>query len=81
MDQNIPSKPLKIKTKLLERISHSGTDIMSFKFSRSDEQDKNNHLNYKAGQYAIVDLGTTEDPEGLSDLLPLHLPQQKRIAF
>lgn len=23
-----------------------------------------NNLNYKAGQYAIVDLGTTEDPEG-----------------
>jgi glycine betaine catabolism B len=64
MDQNTPSRPLKIKTKLLERISQSGTDIMSFKFSRCDEQDKNNYLNYKAGQYAIVDLGTTEDPEG-----------------
>jgi glycine betaine catabolism B len=42
----------------------SGTDIMSFKFSRCDELDKNNYLNYKAGQYAIVDLGTTKDPEG-----------------
>ncbi|MGC1928772.1 MAG: hypothetical protein WA667_07330 [Candidatus Nitrosopolaris sp.] len=37
---------------------------MSFKLSRTDEQSKNNYLNYEAGQYAIVDLGTTEDPEG-----------------
>jgi glycine betaine catabolism B len=64
MDQNALSRPLQIETKLLARISHSRTDIMSFKFSRCDEQDKNNYLNYKAGQYAIVDLGTTEDPEG-----------------
>ena|SRR5919198_891670 len=64
MTEDIPSKPLKMKPKLLEKISHSATDIMSFKFSRTDEQNKNNYLNYKAGQYAIVDLGTTEDPEG-----------------
>ena len=62
MTEDIPSKPLKMKPKLLEKISHSATDIMSFKFSRTDEQNKNNYLNYKAGQYAIVDLGTTEDP-------------------
>ena len=39
---------------------------MSFKFSRNDNssQSQNYHLNYKAGQYAIVDLGTKEDPEG-----------------
>lgn len=48
---------------------------MSFKLSRTDEQkQENSYLNYKAGQYAIVDLGTTEDPE---DLLTLHLLQQK----
>ena len=34
---------------------------MSFKFSRTDAQ---NHLNYKAGQYSVVDLGAKEDPEG-----------------
>jgi ferredoxin-NADP reductase len=64
MNEDIPSKPLKMKPKLIEKISHSGTDIMSFKFSRTDDQSKNNYLNYKDGQYAIVDLGTTEDPEG-----------------
>jgi glycine betaine catabolism B len=64
MDQDTSGKPLKIRPKLLEKISHSGTDIMSFKFSRTDEQNNNNYLNYKAGQYAIVELGTTEDPEG-----------------
>ena len=37
---------------------------MSFKFTRSDDQQKELYLNYKAGQYAVVDLGTREDPEG-----------------
>jgi ferredoxin-NADP reductase len=37
---------------------------MSFKFTRSDDQQQNYYLNYKAGQYAVVDLGTKEDPEG-----------------
>lgn len=38
---------------------------MSFKFARSDDQQQQEHfLNYKAGQYAVVDLGTREDPEG-----------------
>ena len=56
MNEDIPSKPLRSRPKLLEKISHSGTLIMSFKFSPSDEQNKNNYLlNYKAGQYAIVD--------------------------
>ena len=64
MDQDIASKPLKMRSKLIEKISHSGTDIMSFKFSPTDEQNKNIYLNYKVGQYAIVDLGTREDPEG-----------------
>lgn len=37
---------------------------MSFKFTRSDDQQRNQYLNYRAGQYAVVDLGTKEDPEG-----------------
>lgn len=37
---------------------------MSFKFTRSDDQQQKQYLNYKAGQYAVVDLGTREDPEG-----------------
>lgn len=49
--------------KLLEKSVHKGTDVVSFKFSRSYEQ---GYLNYKAGQFAIVDLGTKEDPEGSS---------------
>jgi glycine betaine catabolism B len=64
LTQNIPAKPLDMRHKLLEKIPYSGTDLMSFKFSRSNEQNINNSLNYKAGQYANVDLGTTEDPEG-----------------
>jgi glycine betaine catabolism B len=39
---------------------------MSFKFSRSHDisQEQNYYLNYEAGQHAIVDLVTKEDPEG-----------------
>jgi len=57
----VPARPLKFELKLLEKFSQKGTDIMSFRFSRSDSE---NYLNYKAGQYSIVDLGTREDPEG-----------------
>ncbi|MGB7957050.1 MAG: FAD-dependent oxidoreductase [Candidatus Nitrosopolaris sp.] len=59
----MPSRPQKFQPKLLEKISHHGTDITSFRFARSDEQ-RNYYLNYKAGQYSVVDLGTKEDPEG-----------------
>jgi ferredoxin-NADP reductase len=45
-------------------MSHEGTDMMSFKFTRSDDQQQNHYLIYKAGQYAVVDLGTKDDPEG-----------------
>lgn len=58
----VPAQPLKLELKLLEKVSHKGTDIMSFRFSRSDDQ--NNNLNYKAGQYSVLDLGTMQDPEG-----------------
>lgn len=43
---------------LLDKVTHKGTDIMSFKFARKDDQ------NYKAGQFYDVNLGTTEDPKG-----------------
>lgn len=61
VDETVPPHPLKMQLKLLDKTSHEGTDIMSFRFSRSDDQ---NHLNYRAGQYSIVDLGTREDPKG-----------------
>ena len=48
---------------LLEKIKHENTDMMSFKFSRSDEK---SYLNYKAGQFTVMDLKTKEDPEGPS---------------
>jgi glycine betaine catabolism B len=39
--------------------------MVSFKFARRSEYNKQNqNLQYKPGQYAIVDLGTKEDPEG-----------------
>jgi glycine betaine catabolism B len=61
--ESIPARPQKLELKLLERKSHVGTDIVSFKFSRS-EDNNNYYLNYNAGQYAVFDLGTKEDPEG-----------------
>lgn len=60
-DEPSPSQPLKMQLKLIEKIAHKGTDITSFKFSRGDGQ---NNLNYRAGQYSIVDLGTKQDPKG-----------------
>lgn len=61
LEETVSSHPLKMQLKLLETVSHKGTDMVSFRFSRSDDQ---NHLNYRAGQYSIVDLGTSEDPKG-----------------
>ena len=52
---------MKLELSLSEKTSIAGTDIMSFKFSRTDAQ---NHLNYKAGQYSVVDLEQKRDPEG-----------------
>src|SRR5262249_22659759 len=37
-------------------------DVFSFKFDRTSTD--NRHLDYTAGQYCIVDLGTKQDPEG-----------------
>jgi Na+-transporting NADH:ubiquinone oxidoreductase subunit NqrF len=61
--ENIPARPQKLELKLLEKKSHVSTDIVSFKFSRS-EYNNNYYLNFNAGQYAVFDLGTKEDPEG-----------------
>jgi glycine betaine catabolism B len=61
--ENIPTTPQKLQLKLLERKSHVGTDIVSFKFSRSGDNN-NYYLIYSAGQYAVFDLGTKEDPAG-----------------
>jgi glycine betaine catabolism B len=67
---SMPIRPLKLQLKLLEKTYHSETDVMSFKFARTDglnggkPGEKDKYLNYSAGQYCIVNLGTKEDPEG-----------------
>jgi glycine betaine catabolism B len=60
-EEIVPTIPLKLELKLLEKIPKNRTDVMSFKFSKSDDH---NHLKYRAGQFAIIDLGTMEDPKG-----------------
>lgn len=65
--EGIPARPQKLQLNLLEKKAATGTDMVSFKFSRKsvdNKQNQNVYLNYKAGQYAIVGLGTKEDPEG-----------------
>lgn len=57
-------RPSKFQLKLLEVTSHPGTDMMSFKLGRGDVEQENHYLDYKAGQYAAMDLGTKEDVEG-----------------
>ena len=74
--EGVPTRPRKLQLKLDDKTLHAGTDIMSFKFERKtdivdgkqlqnqQQQEQNYYLNYKAGQYAIINLGTKEDPEG-----------------
>ena len=72
--EGVPTRPIKLQLKLDDKTLHAGTDIMSFKFERKtdiiggkqlqNQQQQNYYLTYKAGQYAIIDLGTKEDPEG-----------------
>ena len=57
-------RPSKFQLTLLDRTSHPGTDIVSFKLGRKDVQQGNHYLDYKAGQYAAMDLQTRDDPEG-----------------
>jgi glycine betaine catabolism B len=61
VDETAPARPSKMQLKLLSTTSHKGTDVMSFRFSHSHNQ---NHLSYSPGQYLVVDLGTKEDPKG-----------------
>src|SRR6266496_2693768 len=72
--EGVTTRPIKLQLKLDDKTQHAGTDIMSFKFERKTDiysgkqlqnQQQNYYLNYKAGQYVIVDLGTMDDPEGL----------------
>jgi len=60
-DDVVPARPLNMELKLIKKESHGETDIMSFRFSRSDDQ---NYLNFRAGQYSVLDLGTKEDAKG-----------------
>jgi glycine betaine catabolism B len=72
--EGVPTRPIKLQLKLDDKTQHAGTDIMSFKFERKtdtvggkqlqNQPQQNYYLNYKAGQYAIIELGTKEDPEG-----------------
>jgi ferredoxin-NADP reductase len=64
--ENMQTRPSKRRLTLINKISYKGTDIISFKFSRNDENRKSQdyRLNYEAGQYAIADPETKEDPEG-----------------
>lgn len=71
--EGVTTRPIKLQLKLDDKTQHAGTDIMSFKFERKTDidsgkqlqnQQQNYYLNYKAGQYAIFDLGTKDDPEG-----------------
>lgn len=70
VNESIPARPQKMQLKLLEQELHTGPDVVSFKFARRREDNNQNqkdhhyYLNYKGGQYAIVDLETKEDPEG-----------------
>lgn len=57
----LSSGPMTMHLTLLDKVKHKGTDIMSFKFFRKDGT---NYLTYKAGQFAIVDLGTKADKKG-----------------
>jgi ferredoxin-NADP reductase len=57
-------RPSKFQLKLLEITSHPGTDTLSFKLDHKDVQQENHYLDYKAGQYAAMDLETKEDEEG-----------------
>jgi len=54
-------RPLKMQLELLDKTAHEGTDMMSFKFKRSDSE---NNLNYTAGQYGVMDLETKKDKKG-----------------
>jgi len=71
------SKPSQFNLRLLEKHKVGGTDIMSFKFAKQEEegqqeqqqqqqvQNGKRQLEYSAGQFAFFDIGSVyNDPEG-----------------
>ena len=60
------SKSSEIELSLIEKNKVNGTDVMSFKFSKhNDDQLDNKTLNYNAGQFAFFDIGQVyNDPKG-----------------
>jgi ferredoxin-NADP reductase/nitrite reductase/ring-hydroxylating ferredoxin subunit len=60
------SKPPQIELTLMEKDKVNGTDVVSFKFSKdNDDQINNKTLNYNAGQFAFFDIGQVyNDPKG-----------------
>ena len=70
-EQKQPAAPSVYEITLLEKQKFEGTDIMSFKFSRQNEQQEveqgngKRSLDYEAGQYAFFDIGrVSNDPKG-----------------
>src|SRR5918994_2165466 len=73
--QDDSSKPSHFNLRLLEKQKVDGTDIVSFKFAKQEEegqqeeqqqaQDGKRQLEYSAGQFAFFDIGGVyNDPEG-----------------
>jgi ferredoxin-NADP reductase/nitrite reductase/ring-hydroxylating ferredoxin subunit len=71
--QDDSGKPSHFNLRLLEKQKVDGTDIMSFKFAKLDEegqqqqqgQNRKKQLEYSAGQFAFFDIGGVyNDPEG-----------------
>lgn len=64
--QDKKSKSPQIELTLMEKDKVNGTDVMSFKFSKhNDDQIDNKTLNYNAGQFAFFDIGQVyNDPKG-----------------
>jgi len=60
------SKSPQIELTLMEKDKVNGTDVMSFKFSKHNDDEINNKtLNYNAGQFAFFDIGQVyNDPKG-----------------
>jgi ferredoxin-NADP reductase/nitrite reductase/ring-hydroxylating ferredoxin subunit len=60
------SESPQIELTLMEKDIVNGTDVMSFKFSKhNDDQINNKILNYNAGQFAFFDIGQVyNDPKG-----------------
>jgi len=74
-DKNASTKDQIIELELLEKVAHKGTDVMSFKFSRRENE------KYEAGQYCDLDVGTTEDPKGPTRTLTIASSPTEKGAF